>query len=304
MGRKITTKAVSSAFKKDKDLYKKLSFKSGNYICNISGYCEKYFKRLVIKTAKGDTLAFGDDREDNFNFKIPDGMAISGIEPGIGGHLHNLTVYYGPILNVFKFSESVHSESSYNLCRYQTAMIGHIHGDTKEFDDWDLIDKSRPRARITQLCIYYDEEYGVHGFRTTWDVAGVKVLGGKYCGSSYNDYNPKKSTIQLSADEYITEVYGRTTGWIQQICFKTSEGHRYEFGNATRGDDFNAEIPSGHAVGALTGGTNGHLHNLTVWYGKINRTGQGLPMVQYYTLKNRFPKEFTCGKTYGDTKKF
>ena len=27
-------------------------------------------------------------------------------------------------------------------------------------------------------------------------------------------------------------------------------------------------------------------------------------MVQYYTLKNRFPKEFTCGKTYGDTKKF
>ena len=131
-----------------------------------------------------------------------------------------------------------------------------------------------------------------------------KVKGGKYRGSSYDDDNPQKKKIKLSAGEYITRVYGRAGSRIDQICFETSEGDVYEFGSAGGGVEFDAGIPPGYAVGALTGGTNGHLHNFTVWFGKINKAGQGLPMVQYYTLENRFPNDFTCGGTHGDTEEF
>ena len=229
---------------------------------------------------------------------------ITCIEPAVGRHIHNLTVYYGPVPKVFKFDEPVHSGSGYSLRKNKSAMIGHVHGDTKEFNDWHLIDKSKIRTRIVKLTVFYDEEIGVHGFQTTYDVAGKKVKGGKYRGSSYHGYGSKKSKIHLFVGEYITEVYGRVSDWIRQICFKTSAGRLYEFGNANSGDHFDIPIPPKHAVGALTGGINGHLHNLTVWYGKINRPGHGLSMVNYYTVENRFPKDIICGQTRPDTENF
>ena len=302
-GKEITTKAVSTEWIRGEDEFDKITLEPGDFISNISGFSGAFFDKLVITTVKGEVYTYGDDRDDNFDFEIPDGMIISGIEPGIGGHLHNLTVHYGPIPKVFMFDEPEHSESKYSLCRYRTDTFGQTHDDTEEFDDWDKIDKSKIRSRITKLYVYYDDEH-VFGFQTTWDVAGKKVKGGKYRGSSYETDNPQKAKIKLSAGEYITRVYGRAGIRIDQICFETSEGDVYEFGYADGGDEFDAGIPPGYAVGALTGGTNGHLHNLTVWFGKINKAGQGLPMVQYYTLENRFPNDFTCGGTHGDTEEF
>ena len=166
-----------------------------------------------------------------------------------------------------------------------------------------MIDTEKLRTRITKLSVFYDDD-DIHGFQTTWDVAGKKVKGGKHCGNLHHDKKSKKHLILLSVGEYITEVYGKVADRIKQICFKTSEGRLYEFGDANTIDEFDFQIPPGHAVGAFTGGIGGHLHNLTVWYGKINRPSQGYPMVKYYTLENRFPKSLTCGKINTDTKDF
>ena len=114
--RKITTDVVSSKWSYYWHSFKEISIEPDNYITNIYGYCEKYLLGLVIETHKGGKFEFGNTKEINFNSALPDGMQISCIEPGLGKHIHNLTLYYGPVAKEFKFHEPALLGSCYSLC--------------------------------------------------------------------------------------------------------------------------------------------------------------------------------------------
>jgi hypothetical protein len=242
---------------------------------------------------------FGNNRDPNFNFEIPENYVISGISFGTGGHLHNITAYYGPEPQIFKLEEPPATSSEYSLLANAGPVCGNIHDDTKAFDDWDKISAENINTRIKKVTVYFKEDKLVYGFKLKWSVNENEVIGDKHRGSKYKGIFKKstKQTFSLKYGEYITRVYGRNGAVIDKLCFETSNGEIYEFGGDGGESEFNCEIPEGYALGALTGGYGGHLHNVQAWYGKINSTVQSQGVTYIIAAENRWPHEaIICGE--------
>jgi len=160
-------------------------------------------------------------------------------------------------------------------------------------------------TRLKQIKVYFDEDKTVYGFKCEWNVNEKDIEGDKHRGSEYDGWlkDGDSAKVKLKVGEYITKVYGRAGGHIDRLCFETSTGDQYEFGG-TGGEPFDCEIPEGHALGALTGGHNGHLHNVQAWYGQVNSLVQNQGLVYYMPSDNRWPNELLVGQIHGDTTEF
>ena len=261
---------------------------------------------MVFETTKGRTEKFGNTELDpSFNFEIPEGQVISGIAFGIGGHLHNITAFYGKEPYIFKFEKQPQANVQYSLLQSSTDVVGPTHDDTEAFDDWDKLDSSIINTRIRKVTVYFKEDEHVYGFRLKWTVNEEEVEGEKHRGSEYDGwlFDGDKESFSLKYGQYVTKVYGKVSNNIKKLCFELNTGETYEYGG-DEGDDFDLGIPQGNALGALTGGKNGHLHNVQAWYGKIHSASQSQAAVYYIPADERFPHEAFVGNTHGDTTEF
>lgn len=243
--------------------------------------------------------------EPNFDFEIPEGKVISGISYGVGGHLHNITAYYGNQPEVFQFQSPENISSQYSLLSQSSNLCGKTHDDTKNFDDWGKISSENTNTRLTSITVYYKKGKFVYGFRQKWECNDKDIEGDKHRGDEYEGIfkDGDKTKITFKYGEYITRVYGRNGDVIDKLVLELNTGRIYEFGGEG-GDPFDCEIPPGYAVGCLTGGHNGHLHYIQAWYGLMNPATQSQTTFFYYPMPARFPQEANHGPTHQDTVQF
>ena len=305
-GNEIQTKGVGGSWDRDDHKFKKINLSSDEWITNIYGYFGNVCDLLVFETTKGRTERFGNvDKEENFNFEIPEGQVISGISFGIGGHLHNITGYFGREPYIMRFEKQPQANVQYSLLKQSTDVLGPTHDDTVAFDDWDKLDSDIINTRIRKVTVYFDEDKCVYGLRLKWSVNEEEVEGKKHRGSEYDGWlrDGDKESFTLKYGQYITRVYGKVSNNIKRIGFELSTGETHEYGG-DEGDDFDVGVPEGCAVGALTGGVNGHLHNIQAWYGRIHAASQSQAAVYYIPSDNRWPHEAFHGNTHDDTVDF
>lgn len=300
----IKTKGIGSSWNREEHLQKRIHFTSDEFIENIYGSMGDYCDTLIIRTTNGDVERFGADRDPNFNLEIDDDQVVTGISFGIGGHLHNICAYTARRPMVRRFDPPSTALKEFSLLSQSTGVFGTVHDDSNPFNDFGLIDEKNVSTRLCKLTVYFYPNECVYGFRHKWLVNGEHVNGAKHRGHEYSSswYSEKKS-ITLKNGEYIRRVYGRSGAYIDQIGFELSTGEVFEFGGSG-GEPFEVEIPEGHAVGCITGGTNGHLHNLQVWHGPISDLQQTPGACFYLPIEHRFPFSTFIGATHDDTTPF
>ena len=126
--------------------------------------------------------------------------------------------------------------------------------------------------RLDSVKVYYQEDDKVIGMQLTYEVNGYYIQGERHLSSTKDlreiDYEVKN--IDLEIDEFITKVSGRAGSVIDNIRFETSKGRSIEAGGEG-GDEFELDIPEGYCVGYISGGRNGHVHNIRVYSGPTPR---------------------------------
>ncbi|CAI2360998.1 unnamed protein product [Moneuplotes crassus] len=305
-GKEIQTKGIGHEWNKEDHKAKKIMLASDEWITNIYGYFGDICDLLVFETTKGRIEKFGNlEKEPNFNFEIPEGEVVSGISFGIGGHLHNLTAYYGKEPHIFKFDNQPQANVQYSMLQSSTDVVGPTHKDTTAFDDWDKLDTSNLTTRLKKVTIFYDKDKIIYGFKLKWNANEEEVEGEKHIGSEYSGLfvHGDKDSFKLKYDQYITKVYGKVENQVRKLGFELNTGEIYEYGG-DEGEYFELGVPHGCGVGALTGGKNGHLHNIQAWYGKIHTATQSITQVYYFPTEKRWPNESMFGNTHKDTTVF
>lgn len=304
-GKELDTRGVGSLWKRKEDQIKKITFDCDQYIKNMYGFIDTYCESLVIETTDGRVAKFGRPKEPNFNFNVPEGEVISGIAFGVGGHLHNLTVYYGKKPKAFRPPQPPSLAAQSSVVAHITEQFGGHHKDTRDFTDFGKLSPTDVNLRLRKICVYYNENKCVYGFEQEWESNGRIIYGGKHCGAEYDSWlcDGQKKKIPLKSGEFITRVYGRADTLVDRLCFELNTGTIYEFGG-DGGNDFDLGIPQGHALGCLYGGYGGHLHYVQGMHGKVQTVAQVQPVIYYLPAENRWPTEIMVGKTHGDTSVF
>jgi hypothetical protein len=232
---------------------------------------------------------------------------ISGISFGIGGHLHNITAYFGREPMIHKYEQApIASDTRYSLLQSSTDVEGRTHDDSVAWDDWDKIDPNITNTRLRKVTVYFNDD-AVYGLRQKWNANEEEIEGDKHRGSEYDGYfvDGDKESFSLKYGEYITKVYGIKSDKIKRLCFEINTGATFEYGNDDgESEKFELEIPHGCGVGALTGACNGHLHNIQAWYGQISSDSQAPSAVYYFPSEDRWPEKEQKGGTHDDTTDF
>lgn len=78
----------------------------------------------------------------------------------------------------------------------------------------------------------------------------------------------KVAHLDLEVDEFITSISGRSGDVIDYLKFTTNKERTVEAGG-TGGNPFTLDIPENCIVGSISGGKNGHLHNIKVKSGPM-----------------------------------
>ena len=303
-GRMIVTKSIGGSWNREEHKQKRIYFTHDEFIKNIYGYIGSFWDLLVIETTNGDVERFGNDRDPNFNLEIEGDKVVTGISFGTGGHLHNITAHYSKRPLIRRFNAPSSSLVEYSIVSKSSGVYGATNDDTVPFNDFNKINQSNTSLRLIELTVYYYPDESVYGLRHKWSVNGQQVIGGKHRGSEYDSaWSAEKKCIHFDNNQYITRVYGRCNGHFRQLGLELNTGEVFEFGGSD-GDPFEVELPEGSAVGCITGGKNGHLHNIQVWYGPKNDFNN-LPAACFYLpIENRFPFSSNVGGTHGDTTHF
>ena len=167
------------------------------------------------------------------------------------------------------------------------------------------INQKNPTLWLRVLTVFYNPDGGIFGFRHVWSQDDKKIKGKKHRGDSYDEVfsNCTSKNIKLKPSSYIIKVSGKYGDYIDQISFELNTGEVYEFGGE-EGEPFEVALPSGFAVGCITGGIGGHLHNIQVWYGPKNDIQENPAACFYIPIENRFPYSSSIGGTHGDTTSF
>jgi hypothetical protein len=80
-----------------------------------------------------------------------------------------------------------------------------------------------------------------------------------------SDINPDEhlhvETLNLAIDEYIVYITARVGSILDNICLHSNFSNKIEAGGQG-GEVYQVPFPPGQALGFITGGKNGDIHNL------------------------------------------
>mgnify|MGYP000851849112 FL=1 len=130
---------------------------------------------------------------------------------------------------------------------------GALGSSTKHFSDQPLLSKFSNDQKIAIINI-------AHNGKTCTGVSAqyyifsqnVTIKGDQHYGTAH-PWGGKDESILLDIDEYIVEIFGRQSKWIDSLGFKTNKGRIVEFGGQT-GTFFNIVAPPGYHFSCLAGG--------------------------------------------------
>lgn len=154
------------------------------FVRGFSGHFAKHCKRISFRLTDGQEFSFGADVACNYHFDSPPGYVIYGFAVGASDHLDTLTAKYGVAPKLKHLEEPPIGRGELCIFGTKSATHGKSHGDTKPFDDFAILDRTKVRTRIEQLTVFYDDEH-VFGIQVDYDVNGKTVYGEKHVGSDY-----------------------------------------------------------------------------------------------------------------------
>lgn len=225
-----------------------VQLEDNEFLTEIYGRHGDIFDQIGFKTTNGNSSQFGGNGGNPFSVKAPHGRHFATMKGGLGGHIHNVEFVTEPIYTPKnKYQDDEHRR-------------GKSHGDTKKFDDNDILKNYPPSHKIYKLRVFHDNN-NVFGFQADYFVFGpnVVVQGERHVGNAWS--NGSEDVIELGADEYITEIHGRHGDILDNFGFKTNHGRNFDFGG-NGGNHFQVNAPEGQHFGTLAGGLGGHVHNV------------------------------------------
>ena len=128
---------------------------------------------------------------------------------------------------------------------------GETHpGDTITYDDY-----SNPaiKGKITEIRGFWN------GYVLGLEVLYDNISAGAHIGNLGGTATKKFNTFPLSPNEYITEIFGRSSKVINQIGFLTNQGRTCTFGENMGGKSFMLTVRDS-VVKNMKVGVGGHLH--------------------------------------------
>ena len=143
-------------------------------------------------------------------------------------------------------------------------MQGNVHGDTKAFNDAEALGILPDNARIVFIRVWHSDF--IHGIRVDYVVNGelkkAKNVGDNARGKTTDD-------LKLKQGDFINYFEVRSGNIIDGLTIRTNSGEEIVCGGTGGGDPAVFEIPEGQTIGALAGGTNGDLHNISLMFSPI-----------------------------------
>lgn len=136
---------------------------------------------------------------------------------------------------------------------------GEAQFDTLRFsDELALANYSKDFYKLWQLSIYHDEKT-IFGFKSDYFVFGPNkiVEGQQWLGTKWE--GGYQSTMQLAADEFITQVSGKADKVIKSISLTTNKGRKVTLGGS-EGEPFELNAPNGYCFRTISGGFGEHIH--------------------------------------------
>jgi len=138
-----------------------------------------------------------------------------------------------------------------------TEVYGGSHGDTKEFNDVDELGIVPGNARIYYIKVKFGDF--VHGIRFDYIINGERKKMRHY---GDNCSGKDEHGFHIPPGDYITHISGARGNCVDKLVFRTKNGKGFEAGG-DGGDPFEVELPLGHTICGIKGGTNGDLHNIS-----------------------------------------
>jgi len=150
-----------------------------------------------------------------------------------------------------------------------TWIIGGVNPDSQFFDDYhDITSKLDPSfPTLSELKVWGDNY--VFGIQAIYkDTDGKIIEGPAHLGSGFNSTLPPPTlfSIKLDDDEIISEISGRAGAIVDAIKVTTSKGKKLECGGKGGMPVNNLLDKTGGKICGIGGGTNGHMHNLHIYY--------------------------------------
>ena len=133
---------------------------------------------------------------------------------------------------------------------------------TKYFSDQSLLSKYNNDHKIAIISIAHNGK-ACTGLSAQYYVGSqnLTVKGDLHYGTAH-PYGGKDESVLLDIDEYIVEIFGKQSKWIDSLGFKTNKGRIVEYGGQT-GFFFNVVAPPGYHFSGLAGGIGEHLDYIT-----------------------------------------
>jgi hypothetical protein len=153
--------------------------------------------------------------------------------------------------------------SPFEVIRSQSA--GYFYSDTRFFDDLAFITTlgDLRNVRIVEInCIY---GYAVVGLHVVYQVSGNLVSGPINYGtdaSSRTDLS--RGVLQLQRDDYITEVSGNSSHFLDRLFIRTAQGKTVSWGGGFAGQTFSLSIPTYKRVVGFSGGLGSCIQSISV----------------------------------------
>lgn len=226
-----------------------VQFGPDEFITTFYGRYGDIFDLVGFKTNKGRSYEFGGSGGDAFKVHAPFGRHFAVLKGGLGGHIHNIDWAVAPISQ---------GPGSFKEAEFRR---GKTHPDTANFSDASILANYPPSTyKIYRLTIYHDDNF-IFGWKADYFVFGPNIVveGGRHLGREWK--GGKEEIIELGADEYIVQVFGRNGDIMDNFGFVTNRGRKFNFGGSG-GIPFSASAPSGYHFGVLAGGIGGHVHNI------------------------------------------
>lgn len=137
---------------------------------------------------------------------------------------------------------------------------GKEHSDTTTYKDSDSLSQGNLPKKITKIRVWWSEF--MVGFEAFYDgnSAGARK------GSGFKDSDPHVD-FDLSEDEHISEISGRSGDVIDTVTFHTNKGRTQKFGDSTGGEEFSLK-EDGKVVKSFTVGFGEHMHFIEGHFGE------------------------------------
>lgn len=280
-----------------------LKMADGEYLTMIVGQTTGKIEKLTLKTSRGTTITFGNDKEGGNAFTLSHkNHKIAAISVGISKYVHFIGAYFVPVIGAspafipqqestavptmsldgeetkwyHQYPKAIQYEKpkALPMAEHKALADPETYG---RFDDFVWAIKSpiqeKKKVWIKEIMLYYSTSKKiVLGYRVKYEIRDPEKATGKVLELKHVAPNPLTPTMHvhqmLDENEFLLKVSGRkakATNAITYLAFTTSSGKLIEIGEKEDEEEFVLEGKKEKNIIALAGKVTDALNELSIY---------------------------------------